>query len=68
MLDREEIRGIAAELIEGHATGVEWLSVGEYLADLPFASMLTEAELELMQTDVHDAIRDAKVTVTWPTM
>jgi hypothetical protein len=60
-MTEEEIRDHAEALIHDHAQDVEFLSVAEHLAD---------AEVDDPNDDlaraIHDKIRQATVTVTWP--
>ncbi len=60
-MTEEEIRTHAIWLVKDHAKDVEFLSVAERLAD---------AEVDDPNDDlaraIHDEIRKATVTVTWP--
>ena len=58
----KEIRNHATNLILGHARDVEFLSISEHLEDLD----LPEAEHDEVCKAIDEAIREATVTVEWP--
>jgi hypothetical protein len=58
----EEIRDHATDIILDHAQDVEFLSISEHLEDLG----LSEAEHADACNAIDEAIREATVTVEWP--
>lgn len=61
-LAREQAR----QIILSHATDVEYMSIGEHLADFDEFSSLPEDEFARVQGRVDKQIRHAVVTVSWP--
>ncbi len=59
------VREQSREIILNHASDVEYMSIGEYLADFDEFASLPEDEFDQLQGRIDKMIRNAEVTVTW---
>jgi hypothetical protein len=65
-LDPQILQEIARNIVLDHAKDIDYIGIGEMLADFDKFSSLPEDEFEHVQGRVDKMIRNAVVTVTWP--
>lgn len=64
-IDDSTIREQARNIILDHAKDIEYLSIGEMIADFDEFSSLPEDEFDRVQGRIDKQIRNATVTVSW---